>query len=148
VVGDLARRVDPLSKKPVPGVAQGAIQMGRFAGRTVAVEIAARQRGKPPPERRVFVYRDRGSMATIGRNKAIADVWGLRFGGFPAFLTWALIHILFLIGFRNRLIVMTEWIWMFVTFGRGVRLITGEDRVPRPVRPPPDPRLLPGDERR
>ena len=146
VVGDLARRVDPLSKKPVPGVAQGAIQMGRFAGRTVAVEISARQRGKPPPERRVFVYRDRGSMATIGRNKAIAEVWGLRFGGFPAFLAWALIHILFLIGFRNRLIVMTEWIWMFLTFGRGVRLITGEDRVPKPVRPPPDPRLV-GRER-
>lgn len=142
VVGDLARRVDPVTHEPVPGVAQGAIQMGRFAGETIAAEIRALSRGQPVPERRDFVYRDKGSMATIGRNRAIADIRGLRFGGFPAFLAWAFIHVLSLIGFRRRLIVMLEWIWIYLTFGRGVRLITGEDQVPKPVRPPPDPRLL------
>ncbi|MEE8594746.1 MAG: NAD(P)/FAD-dependent oxidoreductase, partial [Gemmatimonadota bacterium] len=89
-----------------------------------------------------FVYRDKGSMATIGRNRAIADIHGLRFGGFLAFLAWAFIHVLFLIGFRRRMMVMLEWMWSYLTFSRGVRLITGEDQVPKPVRPPPDPRLL------
>jgi NADH dehydrogenase len=142
VVGDLARRIDPVTEELVPGVAQGGIQMGRFAGETIAAEIRAVARGRPAPPRGVFVYRDKGSMATIGRNRAIADVNGLRFGGFPAFLAWAFIHVLFLIGFRRRLIVMLEWIWSYFTLGRGVRLITGEDQVPKPVRPPPDPRLL------
>ena len=101
--------------------------------------------------RSTITTRSGGAAPSTGSRSAVIRVpgaaAGLRFGGFPAFLAWALIHILFLIGFRNRLMVMTEWIWMFLTFGRGVRLITGEDRVPRPVRPPPDPRLLPGDER-
>jgi NADH dehydrogenase len=140
VVGDLAHRIDPKSGQPVPGVAQGAIQMGRFAGRTVAAEVRARQGGKPPT-RGVFVYKDKGSMATIGRNKAVAEIGGLRFGGIAAWLAWALIHVLFLIGFHRRFIVLAEWIWMYFFYTRGVRLITGEDRVPKPVRPPPDPRL-------
>ena len=146
VVGDLARRVDPVTEELVPGVAQGGIQMGRFAGETVAAEIRALARGKSPPPRGIFVYRDKGSMATIGRNRAIADINGLRFGGFVAFLAWAFIHVLFLIGFRRRLMVMLEWIWSYFTLGRGVRLITGEDQVPKPVRPPPDPRLLSSSE--
>ena len=80
-------------------------------------------------------------MATIGRNRAIADIHGLRFGGFLAFLAWAFIHVLSLIGFRRRLMVMLEWIWSYLTLDRGVRLITGEDQVPKPVKPPPDTRL-------
>lgn len=142
VVGDLAHRIDPHTEELVPGVAQGAIQMGRFSGETIAAEIGAIGRGRPRPERGVFVYRDKGSMATIGRNRAIADIRGLRFGGYLAFLAWAFIHVLFLIGFRRRLMVMLEWMWSYLTFSRGVRLITGEDQVPKPVRPPPDPRLL------
>jgi NADH dehydrogenase len=142
VVGDLAHRIDPTTEELVPGVAQGAIQMGRFAGETIAAEVRAVARGKPAPARRVFVYRDKGSMATIGRNRAIADIHGLRFGGYFAFLAWAFIHVLFLIGFRRRLMVMLEWMWSYLTLGRGVRLITGEDQVPKPVKPPPDPRLL------
>jgi len=142
VVGDLAHRIDPHTEELVPGVAQGAIQMGRFAGETIATEVRASSRGRPAPQRSVFVYRDKGSMATIGRNRAIAEIHGLRFGGFLAFLAWAFIHVLFLIGFRRRLMVMLEWMWSYLTFSRGVRLITGEDQVPKPVRPPPDPRLL------
>jgi NADH dehydrogenase len=141
VVGDLARRVDPKTDELVPGVAQGAIQMGDFAGHTVANEIRAMRAGRPVPPRGVFVYNDKGSLATIGRNRAIADIRGWRFGGVFAWLAWALIHVFFLIGFRSRAAVMAEWMWMYLTYGRGVRLITGEDRLPRPVKPPPDSRL-------
>ncbi len=141
VVGDLAHRVDPKTEELVPGVAQGAIQMGDFAGSTVANEIRATVAGHPAPGRGAFVYNDKGSLATIGRNRAVADIRGWRFGGVLAWLAWALIHVFFLIGFRSRAAVMAEWMWMYLTYGRGVRLITGEDRLPRPVKPPPDSRL-------
>jgi NADH dehydrogenase len=138
VVGDLARRIDPKSGEPVPGVAQGALQMGRFAGRAIRAETRAAARGAARPKRGIFVYRDKGSMATIGRAKAVAEIHGLHFGGMLAFLLWALIHILFLIDFRNRITTLAEWIWLFFFYERGVRLITGEGRAPRPVRPHPD----------
>lgn len=144
VVGDLAHRVDPVLGEPVPGVAQGAIQMGRFAGRTVADEIRALARGEKPPPRKVFVYNDKGSMATIGRNRAVAEIRGWHFGGVLAWLAWALIHVFSLITFRRRLHVMSEWIWMYLTYSRGVRLITGDHRLPMPVQPPLDPRLPAG----
>ncbi len=134
VVGDLAHRVDPVRGGPVPGVAQGAIQMGRFAGQAIAARITAGARGRPPP-RSVFVYRDKGSMATIGRNRAVAQIGGVRFGGRLAFLAWALIHIFFLIEFRQRLLTLAEWIWMYFFYERGVRLITGGHAVARPVAP-------------
>ena len=146
VVGDLAHRVDPGSGEPVPGVAQGALQMGRFAGRTIAREIAARRAGRPPPKRGVFHYRDKGSLATIGRNRALADIRGFRFGGILAFVVWALVHIFALIDFRHRLYALLEWTWMYVFYERGVRLITGSDRVPRPVRPAEDERRVPEDD--
>lgn len=140
VVGDLAHRVDPKTNKPVPGVAQGALQMGRFAGETIAAELRAKLRGAPPPGRGVFVYKDKGEMAIIGRNKAIAQVGKLRVSGYFAFILWAFIHILFLIGFRRKLAVFTDWVWQYFFGTRGVRLITGRNRLPRPVKPPPDPR--------
>ena len=140
VVGDLAHRVDPVSGKPVPGVAQGALQMGKFAGETIAAEREARSRSQRDPQRRVFVYDDKGSMAIIGRNRAVAEIGKLRFAGIPAFLVWALVHIWSLIGFRRKLVVFTEWVWQYWFQTRGVRLITGEDRLPRSVQPPPDPR--------
>ncbi len=130
VVGDLAHRVDPVSRMPVPGVAQGAMQMGRFAGRTIAAQLVASERGQTPPPRGVFVYRNKGAMATIGRNSAVVDVKGLKFGGRLAFIVWGLIHIYFLIDFRRRLLTLAEWIWMYVFYERGVRLITGGDGVP------------------
>ena len=117
VAGDLAafttRRGNPL-----PGVAPVAIQQGRWAGRNVIRSI----KGLPSLP---FVYQDRGNLATIGRNSAVADIRGLRLTGFVAWLIWAVIHIFNLIGFRNRLLVAIQWIWGYLTFTRGARLITG-----------------------
>ena len=140
VVGDLAHRVDPQTGRPVPGVAQGALQMGEFAGRAIAHELRARARGDEPPARGSFVYNDKGEMAIIGRNRAVAQIGRLRFSGYFAFVLWALIHILFLIGFRRKLTVFTDWVWQYWFGTRGVRLITGRNRLPRVVKPPPDPR--------
>ncbi len=141
IVGDLAHRVDPDTGAPVPGVAQGALQMGRFAGQTIAADITATARGERSPKRRVFVYKDKGSLATIGRNKAVADIAGRRFGGRLAFLVWALVHITFLIDFRRKLTTLAEWTWMYLFYERGVRLITGEGAGGRPIKAPHDPRL-------
>jgi NADH dehydrogenase len=101
---------------PVPGVAPAAIQMGRHA----AANVLRSLRGQAP---RPFRYRDKGMLATIGRRAAVGLVRGLKLWGFPAWLAWLLIHIYFLIGFRNRLVVMFEWAWAYVTYQRGARLI-------------------------
>ncbi len=141
VTGDLALRVDPVTGQSVPAVAQGAIQGGKYAGQLIAAEIKALARGEPAPERKAFHYQDRGSMAIIGRNRAIVETGKLRFGGYLAFLMWALIHILFLIDFRTKLVVFVEWVWLYFTGGRGARLITGDDRMPKIIKPPPDFRI-------
>ena len=138
VAGDLAHRVDARTGRPVPAVAQGALQGGKFVGETIAAEIKAFQNGQPAPERKSFQYHDRGSMAIIGRNRAVAQMGELRFGGIIAFLMWALIHILFLIDFRRKLIVFIEWVWLYFSGGLGARLITGDDRMPKVIKPPPD----------
>ena len=108
VTGDLA------AVEGVPGVAPAAIQMGRHVGKVIG-----------SGERRRFRYRDKGSLATIGRARAVADIKGLRFGGFPAWFAWLAIHIFYLIGFRNRFFVLAGWAWHYVTFRRGARIITG-----------------------
>ena len=108
VVGDLAA-VDG-----VPGVAPAAMQMGRHAGGVIA-------RG----ERRPFRYSDKGSLATIGRARAVANIKGVKFGGFLAWFAWLAIHIFYLIGFRNRFFVIAGWAWHYLTFRRGARIITG-----------------------
>ena len=108
VTGDLA------SVEGVPGVAPAAMQMGRHVGKVIA-----------SGERRPFRYRDKGSLATIGRARAVADIKGLRFGGFPAWFAWLAIHIFYLIGFRNRFFVLAGWAWHYFTFRRGARIITG-----------------------
>lgn len=146
VVGDLAHRIDPRTGALVPGVAQGALQMGRFAGRVISAEVTALARGRPAPRRGVFIYRDKGSMATIGRNRAVADIKGFRFGGRLAFLVWGVVHILSLIEFRQRLLTLAEWIWMYVFYQRGVRLITGVGTDPRPVSPSHDRPAAPSGE--
>jgi len=138
VAGDLAHRLDPETKRPVPAVAQGAIQGGKFVGETIAAEIKAIRNGEAMPPRKAFVYRDRGSMAIIGRNRAIVEIGKLRFGGYFAFLLWALIHILSLIDFRRKLVVFIEWIWLYFSGGRGARLITHDERMPKVIKPPPD----------
>jgi len=141
VVGDLALALDAGSGKPVPGVAQGAMQTGRSAGRTIAAEIEAKAAGRPVPRRGAFVYDDKGTLATIGRNSAVAEIRGFKIGGTVAFAIWAVVHIFFLINFPKRLTTLAEWTWMYFFYERGVRLITGEQWVPKPVKIPPDPRL-------
>lgn len=115
VIGDLASVT--LDGSPVPGVAQGAIQGGRHAAETIARRI----RGETPS---AFVYKDLGSMATIGRNAAVADVNGTRLTGVLAWWAWLAVHIMALIDFRNRLFVVLSWAWSYLSFGRGARLIT------------------------
>jgi NADH dehydrogenase len=107
--------------QPLPGVSPVAMQMGRHA----AKNILRLMRGD---KSRSFRYFDKGSMATIGRNKAIADLKFARFGGFLAWLTWLFVHLIFLIGLRNRLQVLFQWTWAYITFGRGARLIYGTFR--------------------
>ena len=117
VIGDVAAVGDAERGGLVPGVAPAAIQEGRHAAQSIARAI----RGEPL---RPFRYRDKGSLATIGRAAAVASIGPLRFSGLPAWLAWLVVHIYFLIGFRNRVAVILQWAWSYVTFGRGARLIT------------------------
>ncbi len=132
VIGDLAALTDPETGREVPGVAQGAIQMGRFVGDVIRDGLA---RPGPSAIRRPFHYVDKGTMATIGRARAVADIGELTLGGFGAWLLWSTVHILYLIGFRNRLMVMLNWAWQWLVHSRGARLITGSPRIKltRPV---------------
>ncbi len=122
VLGDAARALGA-DGAPLPGLAAVAEQQGRYVGGL----IAARARGRPDPG--PFVYRDRGTMATIGRSAAVADFGSLQLTGTIAWLLWGLVHIYLLIGFRNRLAVFVNWVWSWLTYGRGARLITGSDRI-------------------
>jgi len=110
--------------RPLPGLAPVALQQGRAAARNVLHHLA----GEPTE---AFHYRDRGSMATIGRAAAVAVVGRLRLSGLPAWLAWLFVHIMFLIGFRNRFLVLFEWAWAYVSWQRGARLITGPWRARR-----------------
>ncbi len=121
VVGDQAAAVSADTGAPVPGVAQGGIQMGRYVGRRIAREVA----GGIVPPRAPFVYRDKGSLAVIGKARAVASIGKLRLGGFAAWLLWGGVHVLFLIGFRNRLQVLLSWFWNWLLDARDARLITG-----------------------
>jgi NADH:quinone reductase (non-electrogenic) len=105
--------------KPLPGVAQVAMQEGAHAARNVLAAIA----GTPLT---AFRYRNYGNMATIGRGSAVADIHAIKASGFLAWVFWLFLHIFWLIGFRNRIVVFTEWAWAYLTFQRRVRLITGE----------------------
>ena len=117
IVGDLA--VTPWKPQhPVPGVAQGAIQGGRYAGRRIRASLD----GETIPP---FRFKDLGELATIGRLRAVADFRRFRLTGFVAWALWLSIHIVWLIGFENRLLVLLRWAWSFVTRGRANRLITG-----------------------
>ena len=119
VIGDLAN-YPYQTGKPLPGVAQVAMQQGRY----VAGLIERRLRGEAPLP---FNYFDHGSMATIGRSAAVADLGWIRFGGLLAWLAWLFIHLIYLIEFQNRLLVLMQWAWNYVTRNRAARLITGED---------------------
>jgi len=116
VIGDMAFATDE-SGKPYPGVSQVAMQQAAHAAKMIVRSIE----GQP---RRRFRYRDLGSMATIGRNAAVADLGWLRLSGFPGWLLWLFIHLVWLIGFRNKIIVMLQWAGAYLTYQRSVRLIT------------------------
>jgi NADH dehydrogenase len=119
VVGDLAA-IDQ-DGQPVPGVAPAAMQMGDHA----AANVARALRGEPLAP---FRYRDKGTLATIGRRRGVAMIGRLRLSGLVAWLAWLGIHIFFLIGFRSRLVVLLDWFWAYVTYARSARLIVGEGR--------------------
>lgn len=125
VIGDAAHVVDPKTGEPVPAVAQGAIQMGQYVAKLIHAEV----NGASDSQRPAFSYHDKGSMATIGRGKAVSFAYGRLFAGFIGWLMWGLVHILFLIGFHNKMTVFLEWMWTFLRFERGSRLITGDPKV-------------------
>ena len=116
VIGDLANFAQQ-NGEPLPGISPVAMQQGRHAARNVLAMIRGRK-----PQR--FRYWDKGTMATIGRNKAVADLRFMHLSGFPAWLAWLFVHIVFLVGFRNRLLVLIQWAWAYLTFDKGARLIT------------------------
>jgi NADH dehydrogenase len=127
VVGDAAR-VDGKNGQPLPGVSPVAMQQARAVARSIRRAIV----GKDTVP---FVYLDKGSMATIGRSRAVAVMEPMRLTGFVAWLAWLLVHIWYLIGFKNRLVVMVIWAWSYVTYRRGARLITGLPCAPDTGRP-------------
>lgn len=118
VAGDLAHAEDAQGR-PLPGLAPVAMQQGRFVARTILADLAGKPRGQ-------FHYADKGQMATIGRSRAIVQAGRVRFGGRVAWWTWLLVHIYYLTGFRNRLLVLIQWAWSYLTFARGARLIVGK----------------------
>jgi NADH dehydrogenase len=101
----------------LPGLAPVAMQQGRYVARVIRNQLNGRTT-------KDFKYVDKGNLATIGRSKAVADVKGIRISGFPAWVTWLVVHLFYLIGFQNRLLVVTRWTFSFVTHGRGARLIS------------------------
>jgi NADH dehydrogenase len=123
VIGDLAHFAHQTGE-PLPGVAQVAMQGGSYAGRL----IQKRLKGETMP---AFRYKDKGTMAVIGRHAAVADIGPFQFGGIVAWLLWIFIHIGFLVGFDNKLIVLFQWAWHYLTRKRGALLITGPDPYPR-----------------
>jgi NADH dehydrogenase FAD-containing subunit len=119
VIGDAALVTGPTGE-PLPGLAPIAKQQGQYVGEVVARLV--RRKPEVPP----FRYRDKGALATIGRHSAIADLGWVKLTGPVAWVLWGIVHIFFLIGFRSRMAVFLNWIWAWLTYGRGARLITGD----------------------
>ncbi len=137
-IGDIASMAGP-DGRPLPGVGPVAKQQGAYVARVIAARLAGRQ----PPD--PFVYKDAGQLAILGRSSAVADLGALKFTGLLAWLLWSAVHLFFLIGARNRLLVYLNWAWAWFTYSRGARLITvldqpthdmlvsGDDRSPDPA---------------
>ena len=124
-VGDIAALVDA-NGRPVPGVSPAAMQMAVYVANVLKLELKAPAGHNPP--RVHFVYRDRGSMATIGRTAAVAKIGRIEISGLFAWLSWLFIHLIFLIGFRNKLAVLLQWFYSYINYKRGARIITGLKR--------------------
>jgi NADH dehydrogenase len=122
VIGDLAN-FSHQTGKPLPGVAQPAIQQGKYVARA----IERRLQGEASP---AFHYFDKGNLAVIGRGAAVADLNWLRLSGIPAWLIWIFIHLLYIVEFQNRLLILLQWSWLYITYDRSARLITGKSPLP------------------
>src|SRR5690606_3954416 len=120
VIGDQAHFKAPYMDRPLPGVASVAIQQGKHAARTICADLDGQRR-------REFRYLDKGQMATIGRRRAVMQKGAFRSAGVFAWLVWLLVHIYFLSGFKNRLFVLMQWSWSYLTFSRGSRLIESRE---------------------
>lgn len=124
-IGDIAA-VAHADGTPVPGVAPAAMQMGRHVAHLINEDLI--RRANPSPSARPpFRYHDRGSMATIGRNRGVAWIGRFQFGGFVAWLAWLFVHLVFLVGFRDKVSVFFAWTWSYLTYQRGARIIVDED---------------------
>jgi NADH dehydrogenase len=121
-LGDIATLTDA-NGVVVPGVAQGALQMGAHTAELLERELRGEKFS--PVGRRPFVYRDKGSMATIGRSAAVAQIKKVELKGYLAWLAWLAVHLMFLIGFRNKFSVLMQWMYSYFTYKRGARIITG-----------------------
>ncbi len=122
VIGDLAN-FSHQTGKPLPGVAQPAIQQGHYVGKLIQARL---ENKRLPP----FHYFDKGNLATIGRGAAVADLNWLQISGLPAWLIWIFIHLLYIVQFQNRLLILLQWAWLYLTFDRSARLITGKSPLP------------------
>jgi NADH dehydrogenase len=129
VIGDAAYLVDSATGQQVPGVSQGAMQMGKYAAGIIEAELAAGRQAGPGLAQKLrhsgFHYKDYGSMATVGKSRAVVEIGRIHFGGLLAWFAWMALHITVLIGFRNRLAVLSSWVYSYIFFRRGSRLITG-----------------------
>ena len=122
VIGDLAH-FSRHGGKPLPGIAQPAIQQGRYVAKLIERRVRSKSTGP-------FHYFDQGTMATIGRSAAVADLRCVRLSGLPAWLVWLFIHLMYIVEFQNRLLVFLQWAWNYYTFNRSARLITGKNPLP------------------
>jgi NADH dehydrogenase len=122
VLGDLAEFPAP-DGKPLPGVAQVAMQGGAYAAKAIVARLNAAEQ---PESRPPFRFRDKGDIAVIGRAAAVARIFGLRLHGLVAWLVWLFIHLMYLVQFQNRVVVFVQWGFQYLTFSRGARLITGQ----------------------
>jgi NADH dehydrogenase len=117
-IGDMALVLGP-NGKPVPGVSPAAMQMARHTARIIEAQLASPANANRPP----FKYFDKGTMATIGRSAAVAEVGKLHFSGFLAWMAWLMVHLIFLVGFRNKLSVLFQWFYSYLTYKRGARIV-------------------------
>jgi NADH dehydrogenase len=122
VIGDLSS-FNHQTGKPLPGVAQPAIQEGHYVAKVIQQRLRG-EKSKP------FHYFDKGSLATIGRGKAVADLNFVRLSGLPAWMIWLFLHLMYIVEFKNRLLIFFQWMWLYITFDRAARLITGRNLLP------------------
>ena len=124
VIGDLASFSHQASGKPLPGVAQPAIQEGHYVAKLIKSRLRGEKNARP------FHYFDKGNLSTIGRGAAVADLGWIQLSGWPAWLIWIFVHLLYIVQFQNRLLILMQWAWLYITFNRAARLITGKSPLP------------------